>query len=76
VGLVQGEKLHEDLVSELEIPYLYDLGDFYVIKPKASATTLKKEHLTLSSNNAEFVSKDELTEIVNEYINNLPFLKQ
>jgi FlaA1/EpsC-like NDP-sugar epimerase len=76
VGLVQGEKLHEDLVSELEIPYLYDLGDFYVIKPKASATTLKKGHLTLSSDNAGFVSKDELTEIVNEYLNNLPFLKQ
>jgi len=72
-GLVHGEKLHEDLVSELEIPYLYDLGDFYVIKPRTSATTLKKEHLILSSNNAEFVSKKELIDIVNEYINSLSY---
>jgi FlaA1/EpsC-like NDP-sugar epimerase len=73
MGLTSGEKLHEELISELEIPYLYDLGDFYIIKPKASTTTLKKEHLTLSSNNAEFVSKKELTEIINEYINSLSF---
>jgi FlaA1/EpsC-like NDP-sugar epimerase len=74
-GLIHGEKLHEDLVSKLEIPYLHDLGDFYIIKPKASAKTLEKEHLIFSSDNTEFISKDELIKIVNEYINSLFYKK-
>ena len=53
---------------------LHDLGEFYVIKPKTSAAKIQRERLILSSNVAEFISKDELTEIVNEYINTLPFL--
>jgi len=76
IGLLPGEKQHESIVDELEVPYLYDLGDFYVIKPKTPATSVQREHLALSSNVAEFVSKDELTEIVDEYIKSLLFLKQ
>jgi FlaA1/EpsC-like NDP-sugar epimerase len=75
MGILPGEKLHEDIVDELEVPYLHDLGEFYVIKPKTSATNIQRERLILSSNLAEFISKDELTEIVNEYINSLLFLK-
>jgi len=75
-GLVPGEKLHENIVDELEVPYLHDLGDFYVIKPKTPVASTQRERLILSSNLAEFLSKGELTEIVNEYINSsLPFLK-
>jgi FlaA1/EpsC-like NDP-sugar epimerase len=74
MGILPGEKLHEDIIDELEVPYLHDLGEFYVIKPKTSATNIQRERLILSSNLAEFISKDELTEIVNEYINSLPFL--
>jgi FlaA1/EpsC-like NDP-sugar epimerase len=74
IGLLPGEKLHEDIVDELEVPYLHDLGDFYVIKPKTSATNIQREHLALSSDVAEIVTKEELSEIVDEYINSLPFL--
>jgi len=76
IGLLPGEKQHESIVDELEVPYLHDLGDFYVIKPKTPATNVQREHLALSSNVAEFVSKDELAEIVDEYISSLLFLKQ
>jgi len=76
IGLLPGEKQHENIVDELEVPYLHDLGDFYVIKPKTPVTNVQREHLALSSNVAEFVSTDELTEIVDEYINSLLFLKQ
>jgi len=76
IGLLPGEKQHENIVDELEVPYLHDLGDFYVIKPKTPATNVQREHLAPSSNVAEFVSKDELTEIVDEYISSLLFLKQ
>jgi FlaA1/EpsC-like NDP-sugar epimerase len=76
IGLLPGEKQHENIVDELEVPYLHDLGDFYVIKPKTPATNVQREHLAPSSNVAEFISKDELTEIVDEYISSLLFLKQ
>jgi UDP-N-acetylglucosamine 4,6-dehydratase len=56
-GLVPGEKLHENIVDELEVPYLHDLGDFYVIKPKTPAANIQRERLALSSNVAEFLSK-------------------
>ena len=68
-GLVPGEKLHEDLISRLEIPYLHDLGELYVIKPGGPAITPSTKHLILSSDHAELISKDELLKIVDEYIN-------
>jgi FlaA1/EpsC-like NDP-sugar epimerase len=78
IGLLPGEKLHENIIDELEVPYLYDLGEFYVIKPKTLATDTQRERLILSSNLAEFISKNELTEIVYECINSPLFsnLKQ
>jgi FlaA1/EpsC-like NDP-sugar epimerase len=76
MGILPGEKLHENIIDELEVPYLHDLGEFYVIKPKTSATNIQRERLILSSNLAEFISKDELTEIVSEYILSFLNLKQ
>jgi UDP-N-acetylglucosamine 4,6-dehydratase len=73
-GLLLGEKIHENIIDELEVPYLHDLGDFYVITPRTSAANIQRERLILSSNIAELISKDELMQIVNEYINTLPFL--
>ena len=73
IGLVHGEKLHEDLIDELEVSHLYDLGDFYVIKPKAQA--VQREYLKLSSDAVELISRNELIEIVDECINNYLFSK-
>lgn len=67
-GLVHGEKLHEELINESEIPYLHELEKFYVIKPKYPPTNKRKEGLTLSSKDAEIVSKDELAKIVDRFI--------
>jgi FlaA1/EpsC-like NDP-sugar epimerase len=75
-GLLPGEKLHETLIDETEVPYLHDSGDFYIIKYKTPVTNIKRENLVLSSNFAEFISKNELAEIVNEYINSSLFLRQ
>jgi len=70
IGLVPGEKLHEELITKYELKYLHDLGAFYVIRPKEPAMTpLVAPHVILSSDHAEIISKDELFNIVNEYIN-------
>jgi len=76
IGSLPGEKQHENIIDELEVPYLHDLGDFYVIKPKTPVINVQREHLALSSNFTELISKDELKEIVDEYIDSLLFLKQ
>jgi FlaA1/EpsC-like NDP-sugar epimerase len=75
IGLIHGEKLHENLIDELETYYLHDLSDFYVIKTRAPALVIQKEHLRLSSNDVELISKDELIKIVDECINNLSYLQ-
>jgi len=70
IGLVPGEKLHEELINKHELQYLHDLGEFYVIRlPKIVAPM---QQVIFSSDHAELVSKDELLEIVNEYINSYP----
>ena len=71
VGLMRGEKLHESIIDELEVPYLHDLGDFYVIDPRSSAINVHGRSLALSSNTAELISKDELKEIIDEYVSSL-----
>lgn len=37
IGIRPGEKLYETLVSRYEVPYTYDLGDYFVILPPGSA---------------------------------------
>jgi FlaA1/EpsC-like NDP-sugar epimerase len=74
IGLVRGEKLHESIIDELEVPYLHILDDFYVIKPKIQASVFQEERLILSSNYAKLVSKEELRYMVKEYLDILPFL--
>jgi FlaA1/EpsC-like NDP-sugar epimerase len=73
-GLVRGEKQHENIIDELEVPYLHDLGDFYIIKFKSkNPASVQREYSAFSSNFAKLVSRDELIEIVDEYINGLLF---
>jgi len=71
VGLIRGEKLHESIIDELEVPYLHDLGDLYIIDFRNPAINAYRETLVLSSNVAELISKDELKEIVDEYVSSL-----
>jgi FlaA1/EpsC-like NDP-sugar epimerase len=66
-GLVQGEKLHEILIDEYESSHLRDLGDLYMITPKAESGMESK--CILSSNTAELILKNELITIIERYIN-------
>jgi FlaA1/EpsC-like NDP-sugar epimerase len=68
IGLVRGEKLHEDIIHELEIPYVHSIEDFYVIKPKIYTSKIHTTPLVISSRNAEIMSKEELKNIVEEYL--------
>jgi FlaA1/EpsC-like NDP-sugar epimerase len=69
-GLVAGEKMHEELISATELPFLHELDELYVVKPSTRKTSYQKlQRSVFSSNNAEFVTKDELLKIVEEYLN-------
>ena len=69
VGLFSGEKLHENLINEIELTNIYDLGDIYMIGPKKFYNSkIIKENLTLSSKDAELISKKELLKIIEEYL--------
>jgi len=73
-GLAWGEKLHESIIDELEVPCLCSLlDDFYVIKPKIRTSVVQGKHLVLSSEHAEFVSKAELIDLVKECLDTLSF---
>ncbi len=74
IGLMLGEKLHENLISEHELFYLHDLGELFMITPKAKVTSIPKHNIPLSSKDAELISKDELTEIVKEFIQNISII--
>jgi UDP-N-acetylglucosamine 4,6-dehydratase len=70
IGPARGEKLHEDIIHELEIPYVHLIEDFYVIKPKIYISKNHMTPLVISSRNAEIMSKEELINIVEEYLDN------
>jgi UDP-N-acetylglucosamine 4,6-dehydratase/5-epimerase len=62
IGIRPGEKLHEVLVSEHEIPYTYQYNDqYYVILPSHSSPALHNqyEHLPKASF-AQYASNDSL----------------
>lgn len=76
-GLVEGEKLHEDLINGIEAAHLYELNDMFVILkdnadlsryPGARKSGLK----SYTSDAAPFISKDELEQIIRDYIRDLP----
>jgi FlaA1/EpsC-like NDP-sugar epimerase len=76
-GLVEGEKLHEDLVNGLEAAHLYELNDMFVILkdgvdltkyPGVRPAGLK----SYTSDSAPLISKDELEQIMRDYIRDLP----
>jgi FlaA1/EpsC-like NDP-sugar epimerase len=62
--LIPGEKLHEVLVSSNELPMLHDFGDMYALKAIRAETQLSVP----SSETAEKLSRDELEQIVVDYL--------
>lgn len=69
IGAQKEEKIHEDLITQSELPKTYELSDRYVILPKKTfeeANSLS-EDFTFSSNDEKNVfSKEELDEIIEE----------
>ncbi len=75
IGLVQGEKLHEDLLGFSETSRLYELDDMFVLRhdgigageyPSARKVSLSG----YSSKDIDLLSKDRLEAIVLRYLNN------
>ena len=72
-GLLQGEKLHEDLINNTESNRVYELDDMYVIlrddENVSKYQNIKKINLhEYTSKDVKLISKDEMEEIVMEYL--------
>ena len=67
IGIREGEKLHESLISEQEAPMTIDAGDFYVVESpqdwfqrgRIKGNPFKKERY-VSNENDHFLSIDEI----------------
>ena len=58
IGMLPGEKIHEILITEEELPRATDLGSYYVVQPnwvKCGAATVHNEY----SSDQNLVDKDE-----------------
>ena len=76
-GLMAGEKLHEDLVSDAESPRLHELHDMYVLLPEGESTTrypgiVKAKLKRYSSSDVELVSAEELEKLVCAHLDERP----
>ena len=60
IGRRPGEKLHEELISNIDALYTIDLKDFYVITPYQNMTRWKKENFMKYNNlkKVNFCEKD------------------
>ena len=60
IGRRPGEKLHEELISNIDVLYTIDLKDFYVITPYQNMTRWKKENFMKYNNlkKVNFCEKD------------------
>ncbi|MFC2143107.1 SDR family NAD(P)-dependent oxidoreductase [Candidatus Aenigmatarchaeota archaeon] len=68
-GLIFGEKLHEDLINNIELNNLYERDDMYVVLPPSRTSTITKAKLSsYSSEDVELISKDELEKYVLDYL--------
>ena len=72
-GLVAGEKLHEDLISDTESSRLYELKNMYVILPDTESSikypAITKASLSrYASSDVELISRDEIEQIVVKYL--------
>ena len=74
-GLVEGEKLHEDLISGSECSRIYEFNDMYILMPHNQMEAqswnngLTRTNLCqYSSNDVELLSKDAIEEIAEKYL--------
>ena len=75
-GLEMGEKLHEDLVNNTDSPRIHELDDMYIILPDNEAyiryPAMRKVGLSrYTSSDTELISKEEIEEVVVEYLERL-----
>ncbi|SCA56294.1 putative UDP-N-acetylglucosamine 4,6-dehydratase (inverting) [Candidatus Terasakiella magnetica] len=61
MGLFPGEKVHEELVSDNEVRFCHDDGDFYVIRPDQINDTPPD---MFSTENASYFDDQELSELM------------
>ncbi len=74
VGIRAGEKLHETLINQDEMRYVYDIDDKYVIINPFNTKTVKRKYAkkmkkidsnsSYSSNSVKKIPKDELKKII------------
>ncbi|KQH83479.1 hypothetical protein AMR53_00470 [Thermococcus thioreducens] len=68
IGLSPGEKLHEDLISEVESYYVDDLGDMYRVTIGGVKKAVGSVWIRYTSKDAPRVSKEDLKNLVLEYL--------
>jgi UDP-glucose 4-epimerase len=64
IGMLPGEKLHEILISEEELPRATDVGDYYVVEPhwvKGEGRRVEREY---SSSDNLLTKNDEITALL------------
>jgi UDP-N-acetylglucosamine 4,6-dehydratase len=72
-GLIAGEKLHEDMINDIEATRLYELDDMYVIlrdnEEHARYPAIRKANLDkYASSDVELISTEELKAMVMKYL--------
>ena len=73
-GLLDGEKLHEDLINSTEINNLFENDELYVVSKKPLGGFVKSKIAFYKSSEAEKLPLDVLEKIVFEYIQDQPNL--
>ncbi len=78
IGLRPGEKIHEEMISEHELRYSYDLGKYYAVLNSKDTNLIKKykskKLINLKSsynskNNKDKMSQEDLKKVLEEYKN-------
>jgi len=68
IGIRPGEKIHETLFSEEEVPYVKKLNGLFVIQNQMATTPSKENPIKIpSSNEVQLLSKAEITKLLHEY---------